>query len=280
MGDQELGIAGRVIEAAGRGAVGAVVGAALSAGTEPIVNRVLVKRIPLMQAIDEVKVEDMTKFFQTTLPTNFIKFPFFEAVNVIMQFIPVSPAMRGTVTGIVFTTTTLPITNYRYRKSMDMPIEFGNLYQAYVPTVLRDIVYGIVRNKVTESVHSSNPEFAATNAGKFFNMFITVFISCIVSAPGNEYRGYCLQPKDRQLSFGEFFQPVKFIRSTSIGATIMGTALACGAIATPQAQKLVDIAKKYMESNPLAYVIVLLFLIHQKLESSRRAQDVEHLKRK
>jgi hypothetical protein len=42
---------GKVIGAASQGAVGAVVGATLSAFTEPVVNRVLVKRIPLMQVV-------------------------------------------------------------------------------------------------------------------------------------------------------------------------------------------------------------------------------------
>ncbi len=70
-------VVSRVIGAASQGAVGAVVGALLSAVTEPVVNRVLVKRIPLNEAIWEIKVEDIMKFFETTLPTNFIKFPFY-----------------------------------------------------------------------------------------------------------------------------------------------------------------------------------------------------------
>ena len=41
--------------------VGAVVGALLSAVTEPVVNRVLVKRIPLQDAINEIKIEDIFK---------------------------------------------------------------------------------------------------------------------------------------------------------------------------------------------------------------------------
>jgi len=48
-------ILSRVIGAASQGAVGAVIGALLSAVTEPVVNRVLVKRIPLQQAMEEIK---------------------------------------------------------------------------------------------------------------------------------------------------------------------------------------------------------------------------------
>mmetsp|Transcript_22224 Transcript_22224/g.56068 ORF Transcript_22224/g.56068 Transcript_22224/m.56068 type:complete len:279 (+) Transcript_22224:288-1124(+) len=266
MADSQAGVLSRVIAAAGQGAVGAFVGAILSALSEPIVNRVLVKRIPLQQAMEEVTFEIITKFFQTTLPTNFVKFPFFEAVNVIMSMIDVSPAFRGTVTGAVFTTSTLPITNYRYRKSMGLPIEFGSLYQAYLPTVLRDIMYGIVRNNITTLLLAKNPEFARTNSGRFVNMFVTVFSACVLSAPGNEYRGYCLQPKGREKPFREFFQPVNFARSTIIGSTIMSTALACGALVTPQVTAFVDRLKAYLDSNPLSYCIIALYIAHRALE--------------
>jgi len=260
--NSELGMVPRIMAAASLGAVGAIVGATLSAVTEPIVNRVLVKRIPLSDALKEIKPEDIWKFFQTTVPTNFIKFPFFEAVNVIMGSIPVSPEIRGTVTGCVFTTATLPITNYRYRKSMGLPVEISALYQAYIPTVLRDIVYGIVRNRVSSALISSNPEFAKTNLGRFYTMFITVAMSCVISAPGNEFRGYCLQPKDKTLPFAEFFQPEKFLRSTIIGATIMSISLASGSLATPSVEAVVNRLRAYLASNPISYLLIAMFLAH------------------
>lgn len=268
-------VASRVIGAASQGAVGAMVGALLSAVTEPIVNRVLVKRIPLKQAIEEVDMSQVSKFFETTLPTNFIKFPFFEVVNLLMTLMPVSPSMRGTVTGMVFTTTTLPITNYRYRKSMNMEADFGALYQAYIPTVMRDIVYGIVRNQVTTMLIQRDPEFNKTNVGRFCNMFLTVLASCVISAPGNEYRGYCLQPKGRELPFMEFFKPERFIRSTSVGALIMSTALGTGALLTPQVQGLVDKFRTYCRENPLSYAMIVLWLFHQYLASKRAKKALE-----
>jgi len=200
------------------------------------------------------------------LPTNFVKFPFFEAVNVIMSMVDVSPALRGTVTGAVFTTATLPITNYRYRKSMGLPVEFSLLYQAYAPTVLRDIAYGIVRNNVTSMLVSKNPEFAKTDVGRFVNMFLTVATACVLSAPGNEYRGYCLQPKGREKPFVEFFQPSNFIRSTAIGTLIMSTALATGAFITPKVQELVNQLSGYLEANPLAKTMIALYVMHRIIE--------------
>lgn len=263
----------RVLAAASLGAVGAIVGATLSAVTEPIVNRVLVKRIPLQDALKEIKPEDIWKFFQTTVPTNFIKFPFFEVVNLIMATVKVSPELRGTVTGVVFTTATLPITNYRYRKSMGLPVEVSALYQAYVPTVLRDIVYGIVRNKVSSALVSSNPEFAKTNAGRFYTMFVTVAMSCVISAPGNEFRGYMLQPKDKTLPFGEFFQPQKFLRSTLIGATIMSISLASGALVTPSVEAFVNKIRAYLAANPISYLLIVMFLANHIQNRGKRVEE-------
>ncbi|CAE8583139.1 unnamed protein product [Polarella glacialis] len=172
------------------------------------------------------------------MATNFIKFPFFEATNVIMAGVDIPPALRGTVTGTVFCTTTLPITNHRFRKSMNLEITAGNLYQAYLPTVLRDILFGVVRNKVMAFMIGLKPEKANTNMGRFVNMFTTVIFVCVLSAPGNELRGYCLQPPNRALPFGEFFKPDKFVRSTSVGALIMVVSLGVGTLATPQVLKL------------------------------------------
>merc|ERR1719389_671902 len=105
------------------------------------------------------------------------------------------------------------------------------------------------------------------------NMFVTVIASCIISAPGNELRGYMLQPPKTRQSIGEFFQPQKFIRSTSIGAMIMGIALGFGAIATPKVEAYVASLRKYLASNPASYLIILLFALHTYLENKRhRAQ--------
>jgi len=266
--------ADRVIGAASQGAVGAVVAAALSSVTEPIVNRVLVKRVPLQEAIAEMNAEQIVKFFQTVLPTNFIKFPFFEAINVIMSGVSIPPSIRGTVTGAVFCTATLPITNYRFRKSMNLPINPKDLYQAYLPTVLRDIIYGIVRNKVFSARLAANPEYSKTNAGRFMNMFVTVIASCVISAPGNELRGYMLQPANKRQSMAEFFQPEKFVRSTSIGAMIMGIALGFGALATPKVEAAFGSLRGYLWKNPSSYLIIFLFLVHTYLENKRHQKQV------
>jgi len=69
--------ASRVVGAATQGAVGAVVAATLSAVTEPVVNRVLVNRMPLGQALKEMDPNKVFEFMKTTMATNFIKFPFF-----------------------------------------------------------------------------------------------------------------------------------------------------------------------------------------------------------
>ncbi|CAE7451551.1 rsmF, partial [Symbiodinium sp. CCMP2456] len=239
---------GRVIGAASQGAVGAVVAASLSAVTEPLVNNMLVNRATLGQAIKEL------------------------ATNIIMQGVDLPPTARGAALGSVFCTITLPITNYRFRKSMNMPVTASNLYQAYPPTVLRDIIYGIARNKVSAFLISLNPAFANSTMGRVVNMFTTVVAACVLSAPGNELRGYCLQPAERKQSFSDFFQPIKFIRSTSVGAVIMGISLAIGSLATPQVERLVSKLREYLQKNPVSYILLILFFLQQILQMRRQAE--------
>jgi len=280
MADTQQDFVGRVVGAASQGAVGAVVAATLSAVTEPIVNNVLVNRVPLAHAIRELDGAKVKAFLQTTLSTNFIKFPFFEATNVIMSGVDLNPLLRGTVTGAVFCSTTLPITNYRFRKSMSLPITPASLYQAYLPTVLRDIIYGIVRNKVQAGMVSLNPEWARTNAGRFVNMFATVMAACIISAPGNELRGYCLQDPSKALPFMDFFKPEKFIRSTSVGALIMSVSLGVGTLATPQVEKLWSHVRELLKKNPAGYLVfvatvaIAVFSLRGQKEEGSKAKKV------
>ncbi|CAE8732337.1 unnamed protein product [Polarella glacialis] len=120
-----------------------------------------------------------------------------------------------------------------------------------------------------------NPDKANTNMGRFVNMFTTVIFACVLSAPGNELRGYCLQPPNRALPFGEFFKPDKFVRSTSVGALIMAVSLGVGTLATPQVQRLWAFLREYMKANPVGWVLLLLFALHQALESRRHNELVE-----
>merc|ERR1712039_378475 len=118
--------------------------------------------------------------------------------------------------------------------------------------------YGIVRNKVMAFMAGLNPKAAGTNSGRFTNMFVTVIAACWLSAPGNELRGYCLQP------------PQKFLRSTSVGSIIMGISLGVGTLATPQVEKLFAMVKEYLAKNPVGYVLIVLFALHQVLENRRQ----------
>jgi len=226
----------RVIHAMGAGAVASVIQAALSAVGEPIVNRVLVKRMKVMDAIRDVSPMMMLRFFKTTLTTNFLKFPFFEAINMFLQCFPINPSIRGLITGMVFTSATLPVTNFRYRKSMELPVNWGNIYEAYPPTVIRDIVYGIARNYMTLFALHKYPHL---NVASPQLLFVVVIGACLISAPFNEWRGYLLQSKGQEITFNEFFKPSNFIRSTSLGAVKQGLALALGYWCAPPATQFV-----------------------------------------
>lgn len=267
----------RVVGAATQGAVGAVVAASLAAVTEPIVNRVLLNRVPLATAIKEIKPSDMKEFLKTTIPTNFIKFPFFEAVNVIMQSVELPASVRGSVTGAVFCTVTLPITNYRFKKSIGQTVGLDGLYQAYLPTVFRDVIYGIVRNNAGAYLIGRDPVWAATDKGRFVTMWLTVFASTVLSAPGNELRAFTLQRPDQAKPFTEFFQPMKSLRSTTIGSLIMSFSLAIGALATPRVQRLWETIRQYLRENPSGYILLVLWILHQWYANQRHSQLVKAL---
>jgi hypothetical protein len=265
----------KVIAAASQGAVGALVGATLSAVTEPVVNKVLVERKALTVAISEHTVAKIKKFFETTIMTNFIKFPFFEIVNQIMNTMNLPAAVRGTVTGIIFTSATLPITNYRFRKSMNLPIDnFSVLYQAYLPTVGRDVVYGIARNKMAGWLMAADPKIMTTGAGRFKAMFMMALFACVVSAPGNEIRGFVLQPKGKEKPFMEFFDPVKTVRSTTIGGLIMSMSLATGAYCTPFVEAIYQKIKESAKTDPLGAMLIL-FMLLDKLHRQMKDKAME-----
>merc|ERR1719401_3340693 len=194
----------------------AFVAAILSAITEPIVNRLLVKRMTFAQAYNDITFALVSNFFLTTFPTNMLKFPVFEVINMMLSFTSLSGSVRGVVNGGLFCTIMLPVTNYRFRKSMGWEVNPALLYQAYVPTVARDIVYGWARGFVGSAlVNILAPE---TKFAEAFVFGLTVFCACIISSPGNEWRGYTLQPKNRMLPFAEYFKPVNYVRSTGVGA--------------------------------------------------------------
>merc|ERR1719215_261101 len=127
----------------------------------------------------------MLNYFKTTISTNFLKFPFFEAINAVCAALPIPPSVRGIFTGFVFTTATLPVTNFRYRQSMQLPVNWGNIYEAYLPTVVRDMVYGILRNYFTIFTLAANKNWSAVSPQV---LFIVVIAGCLGSAPFNEWR--------------------------------------------------------------------------------------------
>ena len=43
----------------------------------------------------------------------------------------------------------MPILNMRYRYSMQLELQPGNVFEAYVPTVCRDMLFGAVRSLAT-----------------------------------------------------------------------------------------------------------------------------------
>jgi len=249
----------KVFAAAAQGATAAFIAAILSAVCEPVVNRLLVKRMTISQAMAEITFKLVSNFFLTTFPTNMLKFPIFEIINMALTFTSLAGSVRGIVNGFLFCTLMLPVTNYRFRKSMGWEIKPALLYQAYVPTVTRDIVYGWARGVVGGALSAKMaPE---TFFDKALVFGITIWAACIISSPCNEWRGYTLQPKDRKLSFGEYFKPVNYARSTGIGATIMGIALMVGMLVTPYAEGLFEILKANAAYSGVGLVLIVFLVV-------------------
>jgi len=248
----------KVFAAAAQGATAAMVAAILSAICEPLVNRLLVKRMTVSQAWSEITFKLVSNFFLTTFPTNMLKFPIFEIINMALTFTSLAGSTRGIVNGFLFCTIMLPVTNYRFRKSMGWEIKPALLYQAYVPTVTRDIIYGWARGVVGGMLTAQmNPTGFVDKAVVFG---ITIWAACIISSPCNEWRGYTLQPKDRKLPFGEYFKPINYMRSTGIGATIMGVALMVGMLVTPYAEQLFAIMKENTVYSGVGALLLLVLL--------------------
>merc|ERR1719183_3460893 len=158
---------------------------------------------------------------------------------------------------------------------MNLPIEnFSILYQAYLPTVARDVVYGVARNKMAGWIMAAYPQIMSTSAGRFKAMFTMALFACVVSAPGNELRGYVLQPKGKEKPFLEFFDPVKTVRSTTIGGLIMSMSLATGAYCTPFVEQYFAKLKEWAKKDPLGALLLLLVLV-DKVVNYLRFKRVE-----
>merc|ERR1719158_1376541 len=162
-----------------------------------------------------------------------MKFPVFEVINTILSFAPIPTSFKG----------------------MAMPIEPALLYQAYPPTVIRDIAYGWSRTFFGALINSHFLTKESGALAKAFAFGVTVWIACIVSSPGNEWRGFWLQPPAKKLPFNEFFKLERYLRSTGVGATIMGISLMVGMLLVPYAEALWEQVKDYK-----AYVAVGLVL--------------------
>jgi len=194
-----------------------------------------VKHMSVKDAVAELSPKMVFIFFTTTLSTNLLKFPLFEAVSTFLSLLPnMSNVVRGLVVGFIFTTATLPITNFRYRMSMQMPVQEALkpklLYQAYPATVIRDMVYAIGRLVLTAFLMA---KFTGLAPGSAQLMFPVVIGASLLSAPFNEIRGFLLQSGSEKLSPGEFFTPTNFVRSTTLSALNMGVSVATGCYLNP-----------------------------------------------
>lgn len=249
----------KVLGAAARGATAAFVAGALSACTEPLVNRLFVKRMSFAAAYGEMSFPLVSKLFFTTFPTIILKFPVFEVIDAVLSsYTSLSGSVRGIVSGWLFCTLVLPVTNYRFRKSMGWIAKPALLYQAYIPTLTRDIIYGWARNTLGAFLHSIAAPCSFVASSCVFGC--TVMLACIISSPCNEWRGYSLQPEEGKTTFMKYFKPIKYLSSTGASACIMGISLMVGMLATPIFEDLFTFFESHLTYALFAVGGILAFL--------------------
>ena len=130
--------------------------------------------------------------------------------------------------------------------------------EAYIPTVARDIIYGWARGLAGPRIQDALAPTTFTHKAMVFGL--TIWASCIISSPCNEWRGYTLQPPDKKLPFNIYFKPINYARSTGIGSTIMGVALCFGMLVTPYAEEAFAYMKEHT-AIAMAVVAVLIIVI-------------------
>lgn len=231
---EEQGFRSKVLGAAVQGAVAAMIAATLAACMEPLVSGLITKRMTLSQA---VLTGQIGKVFRDTFSTYLLKFPVFEVINAILAFTALPGQVRGICNGFLYCTITLPSTNCRYSKSMGLEIKPSLLYQAYLPTLARDIVYGWSREFMRSMLMSTVQP--GSIHGEVICFGIAIFAASVLSSPCNEWRGYTLLSQrkgTKKRHFNEYFRPVNYLRSTAISSSIMGIALMMGMLAAPSAE--------------------------------------------
>ncbi|CAE7724647.1 rsmF [Symbiodinium pilosum] len=123
----------------------------------------------------EVNPKVVLLSFRAALIANLLKFPFFEVLFASLTAQAASPLFGGMLAGAIFATVTLPMSNFLYRWSMKLPVRWGKLYEAYLPTLLRDVAYGLIRSYVTpyamslNSAHALDPKVVVA----------AVFLACL-----------------------------------------------------------------------------------------------------
>merc|ERR1719284_1059921 len=91
----------------------------------------------------------MLDFFKTTLSVGLVRVPFYEAAMALAMAFPVSPYVRGSLVGFIYTSMLLPVTNLRAARSLQTDFRKGDMYAAFLPTVARDMVSGVARSRLT-----------------------------------------------------------------------------------------------------------------------------------
>ena len=167
--------------------------------------------------------------FRVTLIANLLKFPFFEALFAMVTAQIASPLLGGALSGAIFATVTLPLSNLLYRRSMKLQVLWSKLYEAYLPTLLRDVAYGILRSYATPYAIALCGARSATPAV----VFAAVFLACLGSSPFNQWRSFLLQHHSEKQPIQVYFKPGNYVGLAFGAAFRQGVSVGLGYLWTP-----------------------------------------------
>merc|ERR1712157_5098 len=117
--------------------------------------------------------------------------------------------------------------------------------------------------------NSRYPCLGKSAGGQFLAMFLIALVACVISSPFNELRGYTLQPPSRKKSFGEFFKPAEYIRSTFVGATNLAPALGTGRLVVEPVKILLTRLRDEVSPVGIVNIIIAIYSASKAIKGNK-----------
>jgi len=225
----------RLVGAVSLGIVAAVVQTSLNSAVDPVMSHMASHRCGPIAAAKRLAWQDTVMYFWMILPTNLMKYPVFEFILAVLESVPVphwlltTSHWRGMLSGFIFCTLMLPIANTVLTTSSKPP----RIYRGYFPTLLRDVVYGMVREASQEAFTATWWVDDLGWLSQALRLGAAAAFACLCASPFNELRAWLLLSKGVSLRLFVALRGPHFILTTFVGAAVMGFSLGVGKCVSP-----------------------------------------------